>query len=179
MKLVRKLKQLKQNKLYMYLCFCLVLIFSCKNIDNNNNNNCDYFSLIKIKGSHNYQLTEVSTVEDTICAIKELLEYKGDTNLIFGGVKCYNPEWAFTYKGDKRLSVQVFALHKINRIISDTLFFNTPFPVLIDMKNNKINSTWGSEVDSAYILYERFLSEFKKTKKKYNPLNKSSIKWYR
>lgn len=175
MKSVKRLKQLKLNNWNAILAFWVLMSLSCSN---QKKNECDYFSLIKIKNSYGYQLTETAIVVDTICAIEELLKYKGDTNIVFGGVKCYNPEWAFIYKGDKKLSVQVFALYKINKIISDTLFFNTPFPVLINERNNKTNSTYGAEVDTAYACYKRFLSEFKRTRQKYNPLDNSTVKWY-
>lgn len=165
---------------YLNLILAIWLI-SCNSgtIENSKPNQSKYYKLLKAEGD-SYILRQDTVINDTLSAINELLNYKGDTRLISGGVKCFNSSWSIAYNSpQKELSVQVFALHQINMLLSDSLYFNTPYPALLNIKTQELVTVSGESVDYAYSKYEEYIKYYEKTEEIKNPLENGNIKWYR
>ena len=136
------------------------------------------------KFNHSYPVDiQAKSLDDTISAIKKLLEFEGDARVTDIPVMNWNLESSNLYTEDEKLySIQVEALFIINQLYYKAPFLRSPLPVL----ENKIGETAtikGDIINKAYKSYKIWFKSLKKEDfrksdfKKPNPLMYTDVKW--
>jgi len=126
------------------------------------------------------------TDKEKIEIIENLLRLKGDQRILSRPVIGYNSEISQLYTGnEQKISIQVEALFLINQIYLKEDFKNySPYPVIIDLKNNETQTLNGEIIDRAYMSYMNWFQEVKRMglkeskEKKVFPLDNSGLRWY-
>ncbi|MCC7522155.1 MAG: hypothetical protein IT220_11010 [Flavobacteriaceae bacterium] len=127
------------------------------------------------------------TDKEKIEIIENLLRLKGDQRILSRPVIGYNSEISQLYTGnEQKISIQVEALFLINQIYLGEDFKNySPYPVILDMKNNETQTLQGAIIDSAYMSYMNWFQEVKRMgikeskEKEIFPLDNSGLRWYK
>jgi len=150
-----------------------------------------YYYKIKYKndtsfiGSILYPITIVTNENlDTLQLIKELLEFRGDTNICFFPVSCWNPYLNYRYFGSiNNYSVQVEALFIINQLYFKQPFYYSPYPIIQNTLDKQESSIGGEIIEMAFDAYDNWFKTVEEIgliearRKLLLPFSGTQLKW--